>query len=174
MSIVTKTGDLGQTGLFYGKRVWKFKEEIEVLGEIDELSSFIGLVLTKINSKKEKEILTLIQRNLYLIMAYISGKELILNEIKKTLRLIEERINVEEKNSTPLNKFILPQGTEISAWFHILRAICRRVERRYTQHFFYQKEKSDQLKTIMKFLNRLSDFFYILARKFNSKKEILA
>lgn len=174
MSIVTKTGDLGQTRLFSGKRVWKFEEKIEILGEIDELSSFIGLVFAKIKLKREKETLTLIQRNLYLIMAYISGKELSLIEVKKTLILIEERIIQEEKEMKTLNKFILPQGDEISSWFHILRAICRRVERRYTQHFFYQKEKSDQLKTIMKFLNRLSDYFYILARKFNKKQEILA
>lgn len=174
MAIFTKTGDLGKTSLFYGKRVWKFSDEIEIIGNMDELSSFIGLVIAKIKSEKEEKFLTTIQRNLYLVMAYLSGKELTLQEIDETTKKIEDEITQLEKKLKPLNQFILPQGEERSSWFHILRTICRRVERRYTQFFASQLEKKDQLKIIMKFINRLSDYFYILARKFNKEQEILA
>lgn len=173
--IITKGGDSGKTSLFNGKRVWKDNRIIEALGSLDELSSFIGLVRSKINKKNEQEILTTIQKDLYQIMTVIAGKDKNLNRLKTNTLQIEYLILEKEKKLSKITRFILPGGEEISSWFHILRVICRKAERKLVSCFKKEEtlKKNKNQKIIFAYLNRLSDLFFILAREFNPRNEII-
>lgn len=170
MAISTKTGDQGLTSLYNGKQVSKSDPSIEALGEIDELSSFIGLVRGKINNKEEKRFLIIIQKDLYKIMAVLAGKYDPLTKLKKNLKIIERLIEEKEKKLPKIKRFLLPGETSLSSWFHILRSICRRGERKVVGYL--GKKELKNKKIIFQYLNRLSDWFFIMARNYQ-KKEIL-
>ncbi|PIV11468.1 ATP:cob(I)alamin adenosyltransferase [Candidatus Roizmanbacteria bacterium CG03_land_8_20_14_0_80_35_26] len=165
MSIYSRTGDKGTTSLYRGKRVSKSDPRVEVYGSFDELTSFIGLVAVKIKNKKDKEFLTEIQRDLYKIMSYLSGVKLSLDFLNNRVLKFENKIDQLDKKLAQLNKFILPGGTEISSWFHVLRTVCRRAERNMVKYFFSLK--------IIRYLNRLSDLLFVLARTYGKNKEIV-
>jgi len=165
MSIYSRTGDKGTTSLYRGKRVSKSDPRVEVYGSFDELTSFIGLVAVKIKNKKDKEFLTEIQRDLYKIMSYLSGVKLSLDFLNNKVLKFENKIDQLDKKLAQLNKFILPGGTEISSWFHVLRTVCRRAERNMVKYFFSLK--------IIRYLNRLSDLLFVLARTYGKNKEIV-
>jgi len=169
MTIYTRTGDKGTTALFRGKRILKSDVRIEAYGSVDELSSFIGLTITKLDNNPQMKLLTAIQHNLYRIIAYLSGSKIDLDALIKQVKVFEQIIDREQLHLPKLTRFILPQGTEISCWFHVLRTVCRRCERAVVRE---SKAQSSKFK-IIKYLNRLSDLFYILARKYNQSKEIL-
>ncbi len=164
MKIYTKTGDLGKTSLFNGKRVEKDNDLIFTYGTIDELASFLGLVYSKIKDKKNKQFILDIEKDLYLIMAYLSGADVSLIFLKNKVEKFENKIDQLALKLPPLKRFIIPTGSEISCWFHILRTICRRVER------LIVKTKKLEL---VPYFNRLSDLFFTYARFFNQDKEIL-
>jgi cob(I)alamin adenosyltransferase len=163
MAIYTKTGDDGTTTLYGGRRVLKSASVVEAYGTIDELTSIIGLVISK--NRKDKALLTGIQKDLFLIMGFIAEAKVNLEILDKKVEKFERIIDQKEKELQKINKFILPQGTGITCWFHVLRAVCRRAERRVTGY-----KKSERI--IVRYLNRLSDLFYVLARWYNKKKEI--
>lgn len=165
MSIYTRTGDSGTTSLYGGKRISKADCQIETYGLIDELTSFIGLVVTKIKNKNDIRLLINIQKDLYQIMGYLSGAKTDLFFLENKVLTFEKIIDEIEEKLPKLNKFILPRGTEVSSWFHVLRTICRRVERNMV------KFKSNIL--IVKYLNRLSDLLFIMARNYGKNKEIV-
>ncbi|PIQ72357.1 ATP:cob(I)alamin adenosyltransferase [Candidatus Roizmanbacteria bacterium CG_4_10_14_0_2_um_filter_36_35] len=165
MSIYSRTGDKGTTSLYRGKRVSKSDPRVEVYGSFDELTSFIGLVAVKIKNKKDKEFLTEIQRDLYKIMSYLSGVKLSLDFLNNRVLKFENKIDQLDKKLAQLNKFILPGGTEISSWFHVLRTVCRRAERNMVKYSFSLK--------IIRYLNRLSDLLFVLARTYGKNKEIV-
>lgn len=165
MPIYTRTGDKGLTSLYGGKRVSKSDVQIEAYGSIDELSSFIGLVVSKIKNKEDKNFLIELQKDFYKIMAVLSGAKVDLDFLESKISDFENRINLLDKKLPRLKRFILPGGTEVSSWWHILRVICRRAERKVIKH-------SQKLK-IIKYLNRLSDLFFTQARIYNQGKEIL-
>jgi len=165
MTIYTRTGDKGTTSLFGGKRVLKSDVRIEACGLVDELSGFIGLTITKLGSNPEIKLLTAVQYDLHRMMAYLSGSKIDLVSLTKKVKVFEQIIDREQLRLPRLTRFILPQGTEISCWFHILRSVCRRSEHLVVKY----QNKSE----IVRYLNRLSDLFYILARKYNHHKEIL-
>lgn len=174
MAIYTKTGDQGTTSLYQGKRVLKSDPQIEASGSIDELSSFIGLVISIIPQKKLAQQLTLIQKNLYQIMAFLSGKNLDLMPLEKTVVFFEQYIDNSTLKLPKLTSFILPQGSAFSGWFHVLRTVCRRAEINVVKIFKIKLAAGNQQQNIIiKFLNRLSDFFFILARENNLKKELV-
>lgn len=170
-SIYTKTGDFGSTTLFGGKRILKSNIKVEAYGAIDELNSFIGLLTSKNISKEDKELLTNIQKDLYQIMNILSGIKNNLPILNNNISNIEQYIDKTEEKLPKLNHFILPQGTEICSWFHILRTVCRRAEREVVKYFKQTKTKNLE---IMKYLNRLSDLFFIMARKYNKKEEVIS
>ncbi len=175
MSVYTKTGDKGKTSLYSGKRVLKSHSQIKALGAVDELSSFIGLVINKLKNEKEKLFLTKTQKNLYLAMALLAGKKKGKTELESELKKVEQYIDNIAKDLPKLNRFILSQKTELSGWFNVLRTICRRAEREVVGSFNEKKiEIEDWESEIIKFLNRLSDWFFIMARKYSENKEILA
>jgi cob(I)alamin adenosyltransferase len=172
MPIYTRTGDSGKTGLFGGKRISKADCQIETYGSIDELTSYIGLVVAKLKNKDDKNILIQIQKDLYQIMSFLSGAKVNLFFLESQVLTFEETIDEVEKKLPKLNKFILPGGNEISALFQILRVICRKAERKNIDYFNKKKITNDELR-IVKYLNRLSDLFFDLARKYGKNKEVV-
>lgn len=170
MSIYTRTGDKGTTSLFGGKRLLKSDIQVEAYGSVDELTSFIGPVITKIKEKKQKDFLIDIQKDLYEIMSVMSGTNRDLKKIDEKVIEFEKEIDKIEKKLPELTHFIIPGGNEISSWFHILRTVCRRAERNMV-HFFKQSTINNEQLTILKYLNRLSDLFFIFARYYAKGKE---
>jgi len=161
MIFYTKKGDKGKSYI-QNKTVNKDHMILEALGELDELNSLIGLV--KNNVKDYKNNLQAVQENLFIIQAqlawflypHFTKPKLSKEKIKK----LEEEIDEMEKRVKPEKKFIIP-GKEIkSAWLHYLRAVCRRVERKIvTLNRKYKIEKE-----ALAYINRLSSYFYALAR----------
>ena len=173
MPIYTKTGDRGETSLYGGKRISKSSLRVEACGSVDELTSFIGLVVSRIKEKKIKEFLTIIQKDLYRIMGFLSGAQTDLKSLENEIAEFEKIINKMDKKLPKLNRFILPQGTELASWFHILRTVCRRTERCVVTVFNSQNSttRNNQL-VITKYLNRLSSVFFMFARWYNKGQEI--
>lgn len=172
MAIYTRIGDSGTTGLYGGKRVSKADCQIESYGSIDELTSFIGLVSVKLANKKDINLLIEVQKDLYQMMSFLSGAKVNLLLLGKKVLVFEKTIDKIEKNLPKLNKFILPGGNEISALFHILRVLCRKAERR-TIDFFNKSIVTNNQLSIIKYLNRLSDLFFDLARKYGKNNEVV-
>jgi cob(I)alamin adenosyltransferase len=172
MPIYTRTGDAGMTGLSGGKRISKADCQIETYGSIDELTSYIGLVAVKLKDKKDSDLLVGIQKNLYKIMGFLSGAKINLIELEKKVTEFEKTIDIIEKKLPKLTKFIIPGGNEISSLFQILRVLCRKAERRNIDYFNKHKITNDQLR-IIKYLNRLSDLFFDLARKYGKNNEVV-
>ena len=172
MPIYTRTGDDGTTGLFGGKRISKADCQIETYGSIDELTSYIGLVVVKLNNKKEGVFLIEIQKDLYKIMSFLSGAKTDLLQLEKKVIRFEQEMNLIEKKLPKLNKFIIPGGNEISSLFQILRVLCRKAERINIDFFNKRSISKDEL-IVIKYLNRLSDLFFDLARKYGKKQEVV-
>lgn len=183
MKIYTRTGDKGQTSLFGGKRVSKSDLRIEVLGEIDELNSAIGIAIAEISNVKYpisnvKLELINIQKDLVMIGAILSGSSTkrypsaslragTLNAIR-----LEGIIDEFTKDLPKLKNFILPGGSKGGSLLHFIRSIARRAERKIVQ--LSEKEEID--KNILIYFNRLSDLLFTFARYINykeNKKEII-
>src|SRR3989344_2215165 len=172
MPIYTKTGDKGTTALFGGKRVSKADLQVEAYGSVDELTSYIGLVNSKIKNQKAKLFLIEIQKDLYKIMGYLAGSKSNIKYLDGRVKDFENKIDEIDKKLPKLTKFILPGGSEISSLFHILRTICRRSERSVIR-FSEKLTTEHRLLITIKYLNRLSDLFFTLARSHNKGKDTL-
>lgn len=172
MPIYTRTGDAGMTGLFGGKRISKADCQVETYGSIDELTSYIGLVVVKLKNKKDALFLIEIQRDLYQIMSFLSEAKIDLSILEKKVSVFEKTIDEIEKKLPKLNKFILPGGNEISSLFQIVRVLCRKAERRNID-YFNSKQITDSELRIIKYLNRLSDLFFDFARKYGKNNEVV-
>lgn len=151
MSIVTKSGDQGETSLYSGERVKKSDPRIEAVGALDELNSNLaGLELEDI------------QENIFAIGALVadtrtdSGRVVLEEELAR----LEESIYALETELSPLKNFILPGGHPLACQAHRARAICRRAERNISQ-------VANLPKNIIPYINRLSDYLFTLARKIN-------
>lgn len=173
MPIYTKTGDDGTTALFGGRRVKKHDAQIEAYGSVDELTSILGLVIAQVDSEKDAELLTDIQKDLYAMMGTLCGGVVDLSVVEKRISLFEKNIDELDKKLPKLTRFILPQGTETAAWFHMARAICRRAERAVV-YYFSQSKSLDHAnnRIIVQYLNRLSDHLFMMARWHGRGKEI--
>jgi len=165
--IYTKTGDDGKTGLGDGSRIDKFNPRIEGLGNIDELNSIIGMILSENISSPELEWLQKIQHDLFDIGGELSIPNFNKLEISK-LSFLESSIDMMNKDLPPLKEFILPGGSKASAYTHLARTVCRRVERN-----LFKLNQTDKVNEIsLKYINRLSDFLFVLARHMNKSKNI--
>ena len=158
--VTTKTGDQGDTALGDGSRVSKDNARIQCLGSIDELNASIGLALVA-STKDHVADLESIQNDLLNI-----GGELSIPSIEKPLLhpdrvdFLEKRIESINKQLLPLEEFIIPGGSEPSARLHVARSICRRAERNLVS-----LKNTEKLSTnILKYINRLSDYLFVLAR----------
>ncbi len=176
MKIYTKTGDDGTTSLFGGTRVPKHHIRIESYGTLDELNSWLGLIRVQDIDVLSKKILATIQEKLFTIGAHLAidpKKEKLKNgrdrlNIAKIgdsdLDLLEREIDRMEEHLPPMTHFILPGGHTTVSYCHISRTICRRVERLVSQ--LNQLEVVDP--HILSYINRLSDFLFVLARKLSN------
>lgn len=173
MPIYTRTGDTGSTSLFGGKRVLKCEELIDVYGSIDELNSWIGLIVSKITDKDSVNFLRDVQADLFVIGSMMAGWHGTLDNLKVCAEDMEVWIDTMDKELTTLNNFILPGGTTVASWTHLARAVCRRVERQVVS--LSRKEEREAhlteayLNFIIKYLNRLSDLLFVLARFINKQ-----
>ncbi len=163
--IYTKTGDDGTTGLYGGARVAKYDLRIEAYGTVDELNSYIGLIRDQPLDHDSIKVLLEIQDRLFTIgsiLAVQPGKKnlSVPSLLAEDLELLEKEIDRMDKELPPMKNFILPGGHTTVSFIHIARCVCRRAER-LTVHLSSQNEV-DSL--IIKYLNRLSDYLFTLAR----------
>lgn len=178
MPIYTRTGDQGSTSLFGGKRVHKSDKLVDTYGSIDELNSWVGLVVSDLNSinksyrlKKNSidstyKILNLIQSDLLTLGSNFAGWKTDLKDLQSRVYEMEKQIDWYESKLPKLNNFILPGGNSISANIHITRNITRRVERQIVSLNNSSNTKIDS--KIIKYINRLSDLFFDMARYINN------
>ncbi|MFC1824620.1 cob(I)yrinic acid a,c-diamide adenosyltransferase [Thermodesulfobacteriota bacterium] len=178
MKIYTEAGDRGRTGLFSGERVPKSHLRIEAYGDVDELNAVLGLLIAGLDRKDFKltEELHKIQSDLLHIGAWLSttpGSPNIsaLKEIgEDDVNELEAAIDRFEKDLPDLNHFILPGGHFTAAWAHVARTVCRRAERHVVRLSIEDKnngKREGEYRGVIIFLNRLSDYFFMLARHLN-------
>lgn len=165
MKIYTKTGDKGKTSLLSGTRVNKYNIRIEAYGTVDELNSFLGLLNSKNQFSEIKEFILYIQKQLFNIGAILSmdkdPKEFNLKSVKNSdIEKFESEIDKMNSELTPLRHFILPGGNELVSLCHVCRTVSRRTERLVVE--LAENSKIDE--NIIKYLNRLSDYLFVLAR----------
>ncbi len=172
MSIYTKTGDTGKTALFGGTRVSKYNPQVEAYGVVDEATCFIGLAYESIQDAKDRKTLTSIQLNLYAIMAYLSNAPLKSTELIEEVNNMEKEMDRLESILPKLTRFILPQGSESAVRLHIARSKIRTAERRIVEFVDNKKTQITEDLLIMKYINRLSDFFFMLARKYSNEEKV--
>lgn len=176
MKVYTKTGDKGTTALFGGTRVPKDHIRIESYGTVDELNSHIGLIRDQEINLHYKEILMRVQDRLFTagaILATPPEKEVLKNGkprlsiplIHETdIELLENEIDAMESELPQMTHFVLPGGHQTVSFCHIARCVCRRAER-LAVHLGHN-EPIDEF--VVKYLNRLSDYLFVLARKLSS------
>ena len=159
--VTTKSGDDGQTGLGDGKRVSKTHIRIQAIGSIDHLNSLLGWTMVEAGGSVKND-LERVQQDLFDLGGELAmpGIELQLLNVER-LQWLENETEKLNKLLPPLKEFILPGGTELSARIHIIRTACRNTERIIVA-LDQSKEGSDHHKV---YLNRLSDYFFVLARK---------
>ncbi len=166
MKIYTKTGDSGFTSLFGGARISKDDIRIESYGTIDELNSFVGSLYDACSDSRIKETLFIIQNKLFNIgsaLACDPSSDFKLGSVTEDdVALVEKAIDQMEEKIPPLKNFILPSGHPLISKAHICRTVCRRAERRLVS----LQNTATIDKEIAIYLNRLSDFFFVLARFF--------
>ena len=165
MKIYTKKGDSGKTMLLGGSIVLKNNIRLECYGSIDELNAFIGNLHDQNIKSSHKKMLLSIQHQLFNLSSVIAfdGKreEMKLPEITKThIECLEREIDKLDVSLPKLTSFILPSGHDVSSKCHIARTVCRRAERKLVA--LSEKHQINPLH--LKYLNRLSDYLFILAR----------
>ena len=167
--VTTRNGDSGKTHLAKGETVLKSDNVIHCLGEVDELSSVIGVCLSYCKNSDISNFLKKIQNNLFDIGGHISmslDDNSIINE--KMISDLDIQINHLNEDLEPLEEFILPSGDYFSANLHVARAITRRAERSAVTLY----EDSLSKNPVVMYLNRLSDYFFVLSRYHNMKNNI--
>ncbi|MBV2165347.1 MAG: cob(I)yrinic acid a,c-diamide adenosyltransferase [Kaistella sp.] len=181
MKIYTKTGDKGETALYGGTRVSKASARVESYGTIDELNSFIGFAKTEIKDEKVLAQLRKIQFDLFTVgsesatptdkLTLANGKSRLALMISDTeIEELENWMDAFEEELQPLQYFILPGGGKAATSLHICRTVCRRAER----SLVFLNESEEVRPELIKYLNRLSDYLFVLARymsKINNESE---
>ena len=165
MKIYTKKGDSGHTSLIDGQIVNKHNLFVDAYGTVDELNSFLGLLKDYIKDETIKDILNNIQPKLFSIGSILAtGKNQdIMEKVKiekKDVKYIEFHIDSMNNELPELKNFIIPGGHKISSYSHVCRSICRRAERRISE--LNNEQSVDP--NILSYINRLSDFFFVLSR----------
>ena len=162
MKIYTSTGDTGETSLVRGTRVSKDDIRVETYRTIDELNSFIGFL----SSWTDEPFLGVIQKKLFCVGGYSADENAISSGISEDDILnLEKQIDFLDSMLEPLNRFILPGGNQVSSICHVCRTVCRRAERRMIS-FRNNTQKELEVNAFI-YMNRLSDYFFVLARRLN-------
>ncbi|WP_334058459.1 cob(I)yrinic acid a,c-diamide adenosyltransferase [Polaribacter sp. P097] len=180
MKIYTKTGDEGTTALFGGTRVKKYNLRIDSYGTVDELNAYIGLIKDQDINEATKETLLNIQNELFTLGAMLatppeketlkSGKER-LNIPKvnvNSIQYLENKIDAMDAELPQMTHFILPGGHQAVSFCHVARCVCRRAERLCVELNDEETINSD----ILKYLNRLSDYLFVLARMLSKQLQV--
>lgn len=166
MKIYTKTGDAGETGLVGGSRVGKDNERIEALGDIDELNAVLGLA--RCHAGAFEAPLAIVQDELFQVgseVASVPGARLGFQLLESSsITKLEGSIDEMTGELPPLTSFILPGGSELAALLHLARAACRRAERSVLK----LSRQSEVRSEILVYMNRLSDWLFVAARKANA------
>ena len=166
MKIYTKTGDEGMTSLVGGKRVKKCCARLDSYGSVDELNSFIGLLLTYITDEADIAFLQKIQAELFMVggslATDLSVSEARCEVTQVMISDIESEIDRLSVLLPPLRSFVVPGGSRAAALAHVCRTVCRRAERCV---FALIEEGGAVEENVAVYLNRLSDYFFVLARK---------
>lgn len=165
MKIYTKTGDKGKTSLLSGTRVDKFQPRIDAYGTMDELNSWVGMVRDHMDDEKRKSELVSIQSQIFSMGSHMATEP---GETKFPMPVLEDvwvsnlESAMDEMNDElpPLRSFILPGGHPAVSHCHVARTVCRRAERAVA--FVASTEEVNEIITV--FLNRLSDYFFVLSR----------
>lgn len=176
MKIYTKTGDAGETSLFGGGRVKKSDPRVSAYGEVDELNSFVGALIASLDAGpsaqgasemlKIRSFLQILQNRLFDLGAELAtGDEKFLDKLPRRIsqqdtEQLEAAIDAMQVNLQPLKNFILPGGSAAAAQAHICRSVSRRAERAMT-------ETGVTPPHLIAFMNRTSDYFFVLARYLN-------
>jgi cob(I)alamin adenosyltransferase len=177
--VYTRGGDKGQTSLVSGNRVSKGADRIHLYGEVDELNSHLGLIASELN-KEEKLIEDInyienLQSRLFDLGSNLACEKENAQKYKlptvspEFIETMESKIDTMDGVLIPLKNFILPGGHTASAQLHIARTICRRIERNLVK---FSEENPDELpENCIQFINRLSDFLFVMARYVNHKMD---
>jgi cob(I)alamin adenosyltransferase len=169
MKIYTKTGDTGQTGLFGGARVSKASLRVDAYGQVDELNSVIGWARVHVSDSGVDALLNQIQNELFEVGAELGStaeskqKSAIPRIEENRVQALEQAIDRYEQGPAPLSSFVLPGGTEAAARFHVARCVCRRAERALVALGAEEELRGE----LFRYLNRLSDLLFVLARYSN-------
>lgn len=167
MKIYTKTGDNGTTRLVDGTTVAKHSPRVEAYGTVDELNSYLGVVLSEVSDYSDvSNSLLNIQHHLFRIGSLVATEKketfLTLPQIESShIEFLEKQIDTMTAQLPPLKNFILPSGHKTIATTHFARALSRRAERRVSEMY---AQDSELLQNVLIYLNRLSDYLYTLAR----------
>lgn len=167
MKIYTRTGDKATTALFTGKRVSKHHIRIESYGTIDELNSFLGLIRDQKIDNISKQNLTIIQNKLFTVGAILATEPKKDNRLKipriynEDISLLENQMDLMNEELPEMTHFILPGGHTTVSYCHIARTVCRRAERMIS----YLNENEPVPENLLAYINRLSDYLFVLARK---------
>lgn len=167
--IYTKTGDAGQTALFGGRRVSKSALRVDAYGTVDELNSFVGLLRDSLENASIRESLKEIQHRLFSIGAHLASDpdktppspDLVPQDILA----LEQAMDIMDDHLPALKNFILPGGHPVASLCHVCRTVCRRAERLVVG--LHEHEPVDE--HVLQYLNRLSDYFFMLARQVASE-----
>lgn len=167
--VYTKTGDEGTTSLVGGVKVRKTNARIEAYGTVDELSANLGLLASFMKDGADKDLIIRTQRNLFTVCSYLATDKT-QTELAPSYTLnggevdvLEQEIDAINSNIPQQTAFILPGGSHEAAFAHVCRTVCRRAERR----IFSLAESTELDAEILQYINRLSDYLFVLARKLN-------
>lgn len=163
--IYTRTGDSGETGLMGGKRLPKSHQRIQAIGEVDELNCALGLLLSA--APVLTDTLRPIQNQLFELGAELASADQPARIHSELIEALERAIDQHESALPRLKNFILPGGTQAAALAHLARAVCRRAERALVALAAQEAVNPDSLK----YLNRLSDLLFVLARELNHQAQ---
>ena len=162
--IYTRTGDDGTTGLGDGTRVAKDSLRVDAMGDVDELNSIIGLMLTEAVPDILVDLLTQVQHDLFNLGGEICIPDYVILQ-QANIDNLEEAIDTLNDDLAPLKEFILPGGSRSASYCHLARTVCRRAERQMTTLNSHEKMTEISLQ----YINRLSDLLFVLCRILNKE-----
>lgn len=167
MKIYTKTGDRGTTALVGGKRVSKTHVRLEAYGTVDELNAVLGWLLCEVENLDCEQLLRRVQHRLFVVGAELATERASLPEVppvcEEAVLELEREMDRMMEELPSLKSFILPGGGRAAAVCHVARTVCRRAERA----IFRVAESVPVDEVLMRFMNRLSDYLFVLARYLN-------
>ncbi|MDP2070878.1 cob(I)yrinic acid a,c-diamide adenosyltransferase [Methylotenera sp.] len=165
--IYTRTGDDGTTGLGDGSRINKDSLRVDAMGDVDELNSVIGILLTEAVPDILVATLIQIQHDLFNVGGEICIPGYVILH-KERIENLEESIDALNGSLAPLKEFILPGGTKAAAYCHLARTVCRRAERKLVE--LHRNEKVTDIS--LQYLNRLSDLLFVMCRIINKEANV--